>query len=377
MFKKFIKFFAFAGSTIILSLIVLSSLCQAADSPLRWGPEFTFTKHGLWPKGANEDESVFYREDSPIWKVQKDFLDSLVKRAEKQFGRKVEVTESLDRWNERKFLVKVPDTPLAITVSIDPDVVEIQMLPLTKDEFIRYRGQLQDIIWESARDNGLYTTRASGGGHINVSGGGTTTNPLLLRNLLVAFYNDHDLFCHYFGWPQEAVEEASGYRYPYSLTKTREARFLDVIHRFDAGRIRTYESLIRALGSVNYKPTSKWFHESRYSTWNFLHLRASVAEDHRRIEARWPAAQRSMDHFLRDVAFIEALITVASQNTLIPIEQRTLPERPDYRRMQKRLAFWETIAQMQWERYYPVYRKKEIEREKKTGCAKLLSKMAA
>ena len=79
------------------------------------------------------------------------------------------------------------------TYENDPGVLEVQMNPMSVEDFKKYASDIQDAIFVTAANSGLFPMEFLGGGHINISTQPFKDNPLLLRNFLADYWNHNEL----------------------------------------------------------------------------------------------------------------------------------------------------------------------------------------
>ena len=80
-----------------------------------------------------------------------------------------------------------------VDVTTNPGVLEIKMKPLTVAETRRFKADIQDAIFVSTANQGLYPWDYLGGGHLNLDISIFGGNVLLARNFLADFWSHNEL----------------------------------------------------------------------------------------------------------------------------------------------------------------------------------------
>lgn len=159
---------------LIIALFLMSGLIGTysnaqtpEDRPLLFGPEFTF-----------EDDGHFGNILILIKKMQDHLIDGQPEGA--KFENIGGHFLSPNGWS--------------FFVTTDPGVAEITVSPMTAEEWEKFVPDIQDAIFVSAANMGMFPQDYLGGGHISVDIAHFENNPLLLRNFLADLINHNELF---------------------------------------------------------------------------------------------------------------------------------------------------------------------------------------
>jgi hypothetical protein len=220
---------------------------------------------------------------------------------------------------------------------LDDGVIEIKM----KDElanYKRFKDNMQDAIFASAANEGLFAPLYLGGGHLNLGMEAFEGNDLLLRNFLVDMFNHNELFL---GVMNHDTNNAASLCVQ---AKKVQSRVESVITMFDKGGFTgktSQEKFLAALQKAMNSESDTCFREwerlkeqsgeeeddlfdgkrSSYFAVNFSHI--SHGEDYSRIEIRAVRAQASMDVFVHQIElFTKRLEMLEKKNRPIPFKIR-------------------------------------------------------
>jgi hypothetical protein len=280
---------------------------SAVASKMPYGPEFTFTHadmlaeewvvNGLW---------VRQRASNVRWRLK--YETQLEALCSKTPGCKKLAIQ--DRG--------VPSSRFTfrdgfwIQVTCDPLVIEVSTQPQTYEQFKARRRFLQRWIFDSAGSIGLYPHERFGDGHIN--GGFSTVfknAPLRFRNYLVFFANHPELAHGIF-------RELGGSGPPIAaLMDAQREAFREVIARFDRGEIRLAADLAHQIVEQVYTADLKGDPNVDTEKYQQLNLNSIVYEGQpwaaARVENRGFRPQRSMQHFLANLSFLEGVLGYVSR----------------------------------------------------------------
>lgn len=263
-------------------LILLLEVAAFADRGPRFGPEFTF--------GPENMDAFYNRLDQHLLHDQ-------------PRGAKF-----------KKISIADYESPNGWTIDIMPDhgVAEVRMAPMFVDEYERYAADIQDAIFVSAANEGMFPLLYQGGGHINLDVGYFEKQPpVLLRNFLVDWWNHSELALGVFSYDTHngiSLSQATGVR-------RGVAR---VIRQFDDGEFGSIQrtnsrTVLRFLQALNEefhggedpfvqlwtKNGHRWVKDYEISFEDSTGL-----EGRRRIEIRSVRPQSSMDVWLRQISLI-------------------------------------------------------------------------
>lgn len=183
-------------------------------------------------------------------------------------------------------------------------VMEIKMFPAPAEYFRRFKDDMQDAIFASAANAGLFPALFRGGGHINISSSAFDTD-LFLRNFLVDLMNHNELFMGVFGYDTNNA-------LPFALIpKSSEIAVRKVIRDFDNGAYKKlgrnkFVSDLEAARATETDPFLKMWGKvktvrAKHFDFNLGHL-----QEQRRLELRGVRPQASMDVWLRQIELLEA-----------------------------------------------------------------------
>lgn len=274
-----------------------------------FGPEFTFApENGRVPVEADIDS------------LERWMWNHLVK------GQKAAARFSKRTLDEGDYVQFQSPNGWSFTLSSDPGVIEIQMLPMSVEMFDRFKADIQDAIFASASNIRFFPSRFTGGGHINMSCQEFKKNPLLFRNFIVDLFNHNELFMGIFGYDTNNA-------IPWYL-KNRNDAFKEVIARFDSGRyeedfnqfvtdleLAMNTTADRFIKYWDIRPPEAQMIEpkKRSAKGHMVNLENIITED--RFEIRAVRPQASMDVWVRQIRlFKERLEFLAKNKTAIPIE---------------------------------------------------------
>jgi hypothetical protein len=221
---------------------------------------------------------------------------------------------------------------------LDDGVVEIKTKPMTLEEFRQYQGDMQDAIFVSAANEGLWPPAFLGGGHINLSMSTFKGNDLLLRNFFVDFLNHNELFMGIFNYDTHNSASIC----VQSSTVQKQVR--SVIGKFDAGGFQgiehSQEKFLREIQAAlnltgddcltewnkNEPPGEDSSSRQTYFAVNFFHVVPNMP--YSRIEIRAVRAQQSMDMWIRQIElfqkrleYLEKIVKPIALKRRVPVEK--------------------------------------------------------
>lgn len=184
------------------------------------------------------------------------------------------------------------------TVSKDPGVVEVQMSPMSVENFEKYKDDIQDAIFASAANTDQWPLLWQGGGHINLSVEAFRFEPLLLRNFIVDLYNHNELFMGVLGYDTHSALS-------WNMHPQKRERFQQVLDEFDRGNFEFgFGGFTQAVNNVLNKPGLK-----PEFLWESVRLTKEYAVNFEeivngRLELRAVRPQASMDVWVRQIRLI-------------------------------------------------------------------------
>jgi hypothetical protein len=167
---------------------------------------------------------------------------------------------------------------------------EVNVKPMTVDEYKKYAADLQDAIFVSAANIGHFPALWQGGGHINIDVENFRRNPLLFRNFMVDLVNHNELYFGIFNYDlQNAV--------PPQRTASFDNDFRQSLKQLDA-------ELPNPKSEVDYNKLADKFYLYFFGVGKKAIELIKRAES--RIEFRAVRPQASIDVFIRQIELIEA-----------------------------------------------------------------------
>ena len=219
----------------------------------------------------------------------------------------------------------------------DPGVIEIQMKPMTVKDFKKYQSDMQDAIFVSAANVGLFPWDYQGGGHINIGVGAFDGNPLLLRNFIVDYFNHNELALGVLNY--DTLNAAS-----LSIQNSNSIEAVqELLNRFDQNEFgNNYSGVRRFLGDLNFfrSRSSDFFaHHGRGKNTDMSFDAAASGDE--RIEIRAVRPQKSIDRWVKQIELLDARINyLAKIKTPIPLKFKVnvkpFPTNPTHEELQYR-----------------------------------------
>lgn len=167
---------SFAAFALILSLLLatVASTSAFAGEAL-FGPEFNFTSQAI-REASRAAGGVTIKLPQSL-AAQAKFADLAMKKCPD-----CKRVEQADKLGYSQFKIQHPDG-WSFFVSIDPGVVEVQTDPMTAAQIASREGEIQRLIFDVAKETGLYSHDGAGHIHIGVDSA-FGANVLLFRNFL-------------------------------------------------------------------------------------------------------------------------------------------------------------------------------------------------
>lgn len=212
------------------------------------------------------------------------------------------------------------------TVMRDFGVVEVKMKPMTVKAFEKFSADINDAIFVSASNLGLYPALYQGGGHINLDVGYFASKPpLVFRNFIVDLINHAELSLGVFNY--DTCNATS-----YSLLNDLRGHVQRIVARFDAGefgdiRVPSPEVLYKLIDPLK---NSQMFPDVFRALWksNIQRGTKSTAISFAnagnmifpgRLEIRSVRPQASLDVWLRQIRLIRDRIAYIERSFHEPI----------------------------------------------------------
>lgn len=308
----------------LLGIVTLAPAMSLALGPVYWGTEFTFFNPNV-PPGVK----------SGINRVVQRMRNHLVQNQPpgEQFTEELYIDEDVDydAVPNGEYVGRDVSPNEATSLSIgkfssphgwsfewglDDGVIEIKMKN-TLENYERFRTDMEDAIFSSARNEGLEPALYQGGGHINLGMQAFEGNDLLLRNFIVDLYNHNELFLGVLGYDTHNAASIC------IQAKSVQRRVASVINAFDRGRFAGRQAdflhaIQEALDSADDVCFRKWKTggtRMTYFSMNYSHVQEG--EPWSRIEIKCVRPQQSMDQWIRQIRLL--------QKRLLYLEAKTQP----------------------------------------------------
>lgn len=279
---------------LFLSLLSATALGKAAsnDPGPKFGPEFTFSN----ANASGYDGNTL---------VQQQIIDRMHQHL-------VESQPEGAKFNHKSTTQFKSPNGWEFTVSVDVEVVEVQMEPMTAADFEKYQADIQDAIFVSAHNEKAFPSLFLGGGHINVDLGYFAKKPpLLLRNFLVDRINHTELAMGIMNYDTNNA-------IPYGLMPAAIAEIQKTLKSFDAGEMgdihipswSTVEKLIAGFASASIGHDRRirglWGSPGRGSKASEISFEDTRGTDYknRRIEIRAVRPQQSAQMWVNQIKLI-------------------------------------------------------------------------
>ena len=302
------------------ALFILFTSCKVAfaddflvhHSDAEFGPEFTFSSAKVW--------------DNP--ELRKQSLHQMLYHLKMHYSPndKAPTIESVPdpktgRKNEA-FLVTYDDG-FWLRFSQDEGAVEIQSKPETIETWRKLKDRLQRDIFESAMKAGMtpavgIADNKNGGGHISISANVFDENPGLLTSLSANYANHPERIWIFQGTPLAAKPLRT-------LSQDLQDTFWRIVGFDYPAAMFSSGVLSRQILSHVHGIVPDWIIDS--PKWKDQEINLSrvpadpltddfpvTAPEERRVEVRSFGAQKSMDHFLLEIDFLNRLMEYLRRN---------------------------------------------------------------
>lgn len=245
-----------------------------------YGPEFTFTLNGNVP----DEHKTFYTQH---------LRNHLVTNQPE--GAKF--TETVVNYSNTKF---TSPNGWWFEVTTNPGVLEIKMSPLTLADTKRFKADIQDAIFVSAANVGLFPWDYLGGGHLNFDVRIFNGSLLLARNFVVDFWNHNELSMGIFNYDNNNAM-------PMALYNDDEIeKIRSILEEVDSGKYSNDEEGIAKFFNALTSVLSAGKHRLGESTKGKHHdLNFSHGG---RVEVRAVRPQANMDVWYNQIELIESRI---------------------------------------------------------------------
>lgn len=268
--------------SVVLSLFNVAAFARQDPGP-KFGPEFTFTS----PSCAGNT---------------KQFAKKVVRRAQRHLVDNQPRGAKFDYDGYTNF-----KSPNGWSASFEEDtcVVEVKVSPMTVDKYERYARDIEDAVFVTNANEGLFPAPFLGGGHINIDFKYLSKRPMLLRNFLV------DLFVNHVELSMGIFNFDTNNALPHvMLNRDFLPQFRLATKAFDDCRGPDCEDeylqkLVKLTSQVRDPFSDFWF-KSVHLRWgklmavNLLHYDGASP----RIEIRSVRAQASMDVWIRQIRLL-------------------------------------------------------------------------
>jgi len=276
-------------SAITLWSVLAVPLVTGAEG--LYGPEFTFALDGQSITPEKKQELIDH--------MVRHLVHNQPEGAKFSYGDLQHTFTSPNGWSFR--------------VSTDPGVVEITMEPMPLVDWRRFKDDIQDAIFVSAANVGLFPWDYLGGGHLNISYKVFGESILLARNFVVDFWNHNELamgilnFDLNNAFPAALFFNASIDELKSVLTRMEAGEFLD-------GQHDIAEFFLALNNKLSSAPT---WNSSSAGKMRDLNFKTN------RIELRAVRPQASMEVWINQIELIEKRIDYLKRfNKPIPLNPR-------------------------------------------------------
>jgi len=208
-------------------------------------------------------------------------------------------------------------------IGTDPMVVEIQTKPSTVAELKSLRNRIQNDIFGTAGQAGLFTAgkimdRLWAAGHIHMGvDSAFNGNPVLFRNFFADYSNHSELAYGIFA--QDATNAP-----PLAILPTeKQSKAKEILALFDAGKIKQIPALAKRILKEVYDVTTVHLgNPQKFQAYNFTRIgNKQFPEDEQTVETRGIGPQESADDFIAEAELIERRLEyVDRQGGQIPLD---------------------------------------------------------
>lgn len=174
--------------------------------------------------------------------------------------------------------------------------MEIRMSPGSVEFFRHFKDDMQDAIFASAANEGIYAPWYRGGGHINISATAFDSD-LLLRNFIVDMINHDELFMGILGYDTNNA-------LPFQLIPPKaQQKVYKVIDEFDRGlfgRSQLLDQIQKVMRREKDPFLPQWKKlqdRGKHFAFNFI----GMIQKYEKLEIRGVRPQASMDVWVRQI----------------------------------------------------------------------------
>lgn len=285
-------------------LVTLTSVSSIHAAIIQFGPEFTFSNREV-EKGVFRRENIFATDEGHrvfesrviephLRELRKHMMNHLIQGQPK--GAKFLYSNccflSPNHW--------------WFKLEADPGVIEVTTKPMTLEYFERFQSDMQDAIFVSAANQGLFPYDYLGGGHINVSLD-SFDSLMHLRNFIVDFINHAELSLGAFNYD---TNNAMPF---WMLSENKVRAFRRVLAEFDQNEYPhaslLFKAFTKAYMTGELDPYGiKWGNETQKRFALSFQNGVEPAEGSRRLEIRAFRPQKSMNMFVRQIRLLHKRI---------------------------------------------------------------------
>ena len=308
-------------ATTVLSGLLLTSLSSVAKIEVKFGPEFTFFNPSLTKNNEGLGLALKNYKDHLIVHL----VNNQPKKAKFDFNAIGDLFTSPNGWYFHP--------------TLDMGVIEVTTKPMTVADWEKYASDIQDAIFVSAYNNGLYPGLYIGGGHINIGLEPFYKNPILLRNFIVDFWNHNELSLGIMNYDTNNAA-------PLSMLKDSSIKDISLwLERFDAILLGSRRNLTRSrilehlaeLSNIIYYSKS-WMGRawrSQSEIYKYIDLNFGNANQNR-IELRSVRAQQNISTWINQIKLIQGRIDYLESlgTELIPLRFKLTVQQPTNRKQQ-------------------------------------------
>lgn len=271
-------------------VVVFLFATQAKAFSPTFGAELTFTNMEV-SNGDYGDGNVVISYESED--ALDDWAASLIKLCFRRGD--CDVQNHRDKYGLRIYRVVYKDG-WWFQLSSDPGVIEIQTKPTTLRMLENRRDRIQEDIFDTGAQLGLFPSHNDGGGHIHIGAQAVFERRDLLRDFLVDYANHPELAM---GILEQ--DEANAAHLSVLKPKQRKA-FAALIESWDKNRVATPQRLAeRIVDEVYYEAYFRdWYPSAKYQAVNLSRINDEYfAPEEQTIEMRALRAERSADEYIK------------------------------------------------------------------------------
>jgi hypothetical protein len=275
------------------SLIFALLIYTNAWSQVTFGPEFTF-----YPATTNSHRNTNNGDPFDNYQSRLNIYENFNERLT-TICQNLKVKCLITTWNQWGGTLLLGEKRIEINFTIDDNVFEVRVAPLTRQEFISQSDNLQRLIFDSMAQVNYLPHESIGGGHLNIGvHSGVGDNLHLLANWWADSINHFSLYSGGIGMvsPQNAP---SPFDHPdeFNLDGARK-----VLAEVRSGQIQNIDDFWSNLRNRVYLQNPK-FHAVAIRQGSLIGNPSSI--ETRRLEFRSFRPQQNMQRFIDEITLME------------------------------------------------------------------------